>query len=131
MRPERRTVALVPHSATLKLICQPGPRRLALEEAAVKEHDVPDRISYDTLLCALDSHYLHTLGELNSVYFVQLRHALLSLARRARLEVSAQQITGLEPADIHQKSTTELISLMDQQRTGTTNSEHLRYWWQQ
>jgi hypothetical protein len=101
--------------------------------------NIPDSISHDSLLAALE---LKSLGlddcdesenegdSVNSVYRMQLRHSLLNCARRAHLAVAAHELTGLPESEIANKSTVELLVLLDQKRANMTalEAERFRYW---
>jgi hypothetical protein len=99
---------------------------------------IPGTISHDRLLAALE---LKSLGmddgedgassdAVPSVYRMQLRHTLLSLARRAHLAVAAHELTGLPESEIAEKSTVELLLLLDQKRANLSPAEasRIRYW---
>jgi hypothetical protein len=76
---------------------------------------VPETISHEKLLVALDMTSLEIAAE-GSIYRTQLRHRLLTLARKARLEVAAHEVTGLPPADLCSKTALELLALMDRKK---------------
>lgn len=90
----------------------------------------PDMISHEALFVALEGRSQEDCSHLHSVYEMQLKHSLLSLARKARLEVAAHRSSGLSAAELHAKSTAELLILIDQQRGRIPpgSSELLRYW---
>jgi hypothetical protein len=91
----------------------------------------PEVVSHDALLAALEMRSAGIVEDGNSLYETQLRHRLLTLARKARLEVAAHEITGLPAAELSQKSTSELLRLLDSHRgnlkPGDVNL--LRFWW--
>jgi hypothetical protein len=93
---------------------------------------IPQTISHDTLLAALECRSLDEFPEDTalSVYRMQLRHSLLSLARRAHLALTAHELTGLPESELAQKSTVELMVMLDRQRTNARQSEvaRLRHW---
>ena len=76
---------------------------------------VPETISHEKLLVALDATQTDFAAEA-SIYRTQLRHRLLTLARKARLEVAAHEMTGLPPADLCSKTALELQALMDRKK---------------
>jgi hypothetical protein len=98
----------------------------------------PCTISHDRLLAALelkslgieDDDFPKRADAVPSVYRMQLRHTLLSLARRAHLAVAAHELTGLPESEISQKSTVELLLLLDQKRANLSPAEasRIRYW---
>lgn len=100
--------------------------------------NIPESISHDSLLAALELKSLaaeesdesNDLESVTSVYRMQLRHSLLSCARRAHLAVAAHELTGLPQAEIAMKSTVELMSLLDQTRANmtATEAERFRFW---
>lgn len=94
-------------------------------------HRIPDVVSHDALLSAIEYRFAVNIGEPASAYFVQLRHTLLSLARKARLEVIVQDVTGLPPSEVHAKSTAELMVILDTSKTGQNagQSSLWRYLW--
>jgi hypothetical protein len=73
---------------------------------------VPQTISYELLLAALERMPRGTAG-VGPLYRTQLRHRLLTLARKARLELAAHEATGLPAAELHKKSALELMNLLD------------------
>jgi hypothetical protein len=97
---------------------------------------VPSSVSHDTLLAALELKSLSFDDEedavetVSSVYRAQLRHSLLSLARRAHLAVAAHELTGLPESELAQKTTVELLVLLDSKRArlAPSEAELIRYW---
>ena len=90
--------------------------------------DVPEMISHDALLVALD---VRPVAEERTVYELQLRTSLLALARKAHLEVAAHELTGMDPYELNLKSSEELMILLDRER-GNLNAgdtQRLRYFW--
>lgn len=93
----------------------------------------PETVSHDALLCALELHSLDQdyPGETSSsVYRMQLRHCLLSLARRSHLAQQALEQTGLPESELAQKSTVELLVMLDKRRGHMTDNDikRIRYW---
>jgi hypothetical protein len=75
----------------------------------------PDTISHEALLAALECQQRDLLPR-TTLYYTQLKHRLLTLARKARLEVAAYELTGLPPAELCSKSSMELLGLLDGQK---------------
>lgn len=96
------------------------------------ESRVPESISHDLLLAALELKSLEGLVEdaNTSVYRMHLRHSLLSLARRAHLAVAAREVTGAPESELANKSTVELLVMLDRQRARLKGGQfsRLRYW---
>jgi hypothetical protein len=97
----------------------------------------PDTISHDALLAALELKSFdcgpssdENADAVPSVYRMQLRHSLLSLARRAHLAHAALELTGLPESELAKRSTVELLRLLDQKRANLSPAQanQLRYW---
>jgi hypothetical protein len=90
---------------------------------------IPETISHEALLAALDCSEREALGE-GSLYHTQLRHRLLTLARKARLEVAAHQLTGLPPEVVCAKTALELMSMLDESKGQLSPGETdpFRHW---
>jgi hypothetical protein len=85
----------------------------------------PDLISHDALLAALEMKSLESECEdtnyadpVPSVYRIQLRHSLLSFARRMHLAAAVHKLTGLPESEVSKKSTAELLVLLNRKRCG-------------
>jgi hypothetical protein len=90
---------------------------------------IPETISNEALLAALDCPDRDPFAE-GSLYHTQLRHRLLTLARKARLEVAAHQLTGLPPEVICAKTALELMSMLDESKGQLSpgESDPFRHW---
>ena len=76
----------------------------------------PDMISHDALLAALEIRSFEAVEP--SVYRMQLRHCLLSFARRIHLAATVHDLTGLPESEVSKKSTPELLVLLNRKRCG-------------
>ena len=92
---------------------------------------VPEFVSHDSLLAALEMRTSPMEPHPSSVYEVQLKHQLMTNSRKAHLEVTVHQLTGIAPSELRSKSTAELLILLDRYRSSLQPGDVnlLRYWW--
>lgn len=91
------------------------------------QQQIPNFISHDLLLQAIHDKSCFTEEGNVSVYLLQLKHNLLSLARKAHLEVMVNEVTDLDPQEIASKSVVELLVLLERAR-GAANGNYGRFW---